>query len=177
MGTTQPIRNRQELQNFSSDYKQVKPHLRNYTLVVLGLNTALRISDLLNLRWRSVYDFDTKRDGVRCEIIETGEVFNSLQACADRLGVSARWLNRVSQGKGLYSVHGYHIKRSDIKPSVNRGGRPGVKVRCIETGEVYNSITSCAEAIGGTPSRIHDIIHGSKYRHTHHGLHFEIYKK
>ena len=57
MGTTQPIRNRQELQNFSSYYKQVKPHLRNYTLVVLGLNTALRISDLLNLRWRSVYDF------------------------------------------------------------------------------------------------------------------------
>ena len=44
MGTTQPIRNRQELQNFSSYYKQVKPHLRNYTLVVLGLNTALRIS-------------------------------------------------------------------------------------------------------------------------------------
>ena len=57
MGTTQPIRNRQELQNFSSYYKQVKPHLRNYTLVVLGLNTALRISDLLNLRWRSGYDF------------------------------------------------------------------------------------------------------------------------
>ena len=57
MGTTQPIRNRQELQNFSSYYKQVKPHLRNYTLVVLGLNTALRISDLLNLHWRSVYDF------------------------------------------------------------------------------------------------------------------------
>lgn len=57
MGTTQPIRNRQELQNFSSYYKQIKPHLRNYTLVVLGLNTALRISDLLNLRWRSVYDF------------------------------------------------------------------------------------------------------------------------
>ena len=55
MGTTQPIRNRQELQNFSSYYKQVKPHLRNYTLVVLGLNTALRISDLLNLRWRSVF--------------------------------------------------------------------------------------------------------------------------
>ena len=51
MGTTQPIRNRQELQNFSSYYKQVKPHLRNYTLVVLGLNTALRISDLLYFHW------------------------------------------------------------------------------------------------------------------------------
>lgn len=57
MGTTQPIRNRQELQDFSSYYKQVKPHLRNHALVVLGLNTALRISDLLNLRWKNVYDF------------------------------------------------------------------------------------------------------------------------
>ena len=55
MGTTQPIRNRQELQDFSSYYKQVKPHLRNHALVVLGLNTALRISDLLNLRWKNVF--------------------------------------------------------------------------------------------------------------------------
>ena len=122
-------------------------------------------------------DFDTKRDGVRCEIIETGEVFNSLQACADRLGVSARWLNRVSRGKGVYSVHGYHIKRSDIKPSVNRGGRPGVRVRCLETGEVFNSITSCAEAIGGSPSKIHEAMHVHNYRHSHRVLHFEQYKK
>ena len=57
MGTTQPIRDRQELQDFSSYYMQVKPRLRNYALVVLGLNTALRISDLLNLQWESVYDF------------------------------------------------------------------------------------------------------------------------
>ena len=50
MGTTQPIRDRQELQNFSTYYKDEKPNLRNYALVVLGLNTALRISDLLHLR-------------------------------------------------------------------------------------------------------------------------------
>lgn len=121
-------------------------------------------------------DFDTKRDGVRCEIIETGEVFNSLQACADRLGVSARWLNRVSKGKGLYSVHGYHIKRSDLTPSVNRGGRPGIRVRCIETGEVFGSITSCAESINGCPSKVHDVVYGNNNRRTHHGLHFELVK-
>lgn len=57
MGTTQPIRNRQELEDFSAYYIQVKPRLRNYALVVLGLNTALRISDLLNLQWESIYDF------------------------------------------------------------------------------------------------------------------------
>ncbi|MCI6244236.1 MAG: tyrosine-type recombinase/integrase [Agathobacter sp.] len=58
MGTTQPIRGRQELQNFSTYYKDEKPNLRNYALVVLGLNTALRISDLLHLRWNDLYDFE-----------------------------------------------------------------------------------------------------------------------
>ena len=46
MGTTQPIRNRKELQKFSTYYQTVKPHPRNYALIILGLNTALRISDL-----------------------------------------------------------------------------------------------------------------------------------
>ena len=58
MGTTQPIRDRQELQNFSTYYKDEKPNLRNYALVVLGRNTALRISDLLHLRWNDLYDFE-----------------------------------------------------------------------------------------------------------------------
>ena len=50
MGTTQPIRNRKELQKFSTYYQTVKPHPRNYALIIHGLNTALRISDLLQLQ-------------------------------------------------------------------------------------------------------------------------------
>ena len=61
MGTTQPIRNRKELQKFSTYYQTVKPHPRNYALIILGLNTALRISDLLQLQWSDVYDFYTQR--------------------------------------------------------------------------------------------------------------------
>lgn len=61
MGTTQPIRNRNELQKFSTYYQTVKPHPRNYALIILGLNTALRISDLLQLQWFDVYDFYTQR--------------------------------------------------------------------------------------------------------------------
>ena len=61
MGTTQPIRNRKELQKFSTYYQTVKPHPRNYALIILGLNTALRISDLLQLQWFDVYDFYTQR--------------------------------------------------------------------------------------------------------------------
>ena len=31
--------------------------MRNYVLCILGLNTALRITDILHLRWRDIYDF------------------------------------------------------------------------------------------------------------------------
>lgn len=60
MGTTQPIRKEDELYSFRMYYANVKPNARNYALIVLGLNTALRISDLLYLKWSSVYNFQKK---------------------------------------------------------------------------------------------------------------------
>lgn len=58
MGTTQPIRNKKELRKFTDYYQTVNPVPRNYAMTVLGLHTALRISDILHLTWDSVYDFD-----------------------------------------------------------------------------------------------------------------------
>lgn len=57
MSTTQPIRNQEELQCFKGYYLREKPSTRNYVLCIMGLNTALRISDILQLRWENVYDF------------------------------------------------------------------------------------------------------------------------
>lgn len=57
MGTTQPIKNKEELHQFIAYYKELHPNKRNYALIVTGLNTALRISDILRLRWTEVYDF------------------------------------------------------------------------------------------------------------------------
>lgn len=55
---TQPIRNKDELAAFRMYYKDIHPNRRNYCLIVMGLNTALRISDLLKLKWDNVYNFE-----------------------------------------------------------------------------------------------------------------------
>lgn len=60
MSTTQPIRDKQELKNFMDYYRDVCPNPRNYALVVIGLHTALRISDVLALKWSMVYNFENK---------------------------------------------------------------------------------------------------------------------
>ena len=58
MSTSQPIRNRNELQELKNYYYETEQNLRNYALICLGINSALRISDLLDLRWRDVYSFE-----------------------------------------------------------------------------------------------------------------------
>ena len=45
-------------------------------------------------------------------------------------------------------------------------------VRVVETGQVYQSYTACARAIGGTLSGIHDCKTGRQ--HQHRGYHFEF---
>lgn len=60
MKTAQPIRNPKELEKFKNYYLKEEYNLRNYLLIVLGLNTALRISDVLQLQWRDVYNFERR---------------------------------------------------------------------------------------------------------------------
>ena len=56
MKITQPIRDIAVLKKIKRYYREVKPNKRNSLLVVCGLNTALRISDILKLRWKDVYN-------------------------------------------------------------------------------------------------------------------------
>lgn len=55
MSTTQPIRDKEKLQKFKDYYKDDAWNLRNYTLIIVGLNTALRINDILHLTYDMVY--------------------------------------------------------------------------------------------------------------------------
>ena len=55
MSTTQPIRSKQLLHDFKNYYLVEQPDFRNYTIILIGLNTALRINDILHLTWGDVY--------------------------------------------------------------------------------------------------------------------------
>ena len=75
-------------------------------------------------------EFDTKRDGIPVRLVETGEEFNSIQACANRLNVDAKWLGKVVRGEtGFNTCHGYHIVvlggRYSSNPPPDVIGRPG----------------------------------------------------
>ena len=59
MKFTQPIRNKRHVSKLK-DYYLNLGEIRNFVLIVISLCTALRISDILRLRWDDVYDF-TKR--------------------------------------------------------------------------------------------------------------------
>lgn len=60
MSKTQPIKELEQIQNLK-DYFLQKQEIRNYALIVVGLNTSLRISDILNLQWKDIYNFKCKK--------------------------------------------------------------------------------------------------------------------
>ena len=127
--------------------------------------------------------YKTNRDGVRVKIVETGEEFNSIRACAFRLGVDVTWLGKVTRGNNrLCTCKGYHIIRvEDPRPNYDISrkeyrGRKGKAVQIVETGEIFNSISECADAIGGSAGTICEILSGRNRRATHMGYHFEYVK-
>ncbi len=73
MGTTQPIRDRKQLQAFKEYYHTEKENLRNYALIAVGLNTALRISDILHLTWDMVFTGKKVRSHVTLKERKTGK--------------------------------------------------------------------------------------------------------
>lgn len=55
MGTMQPIREKEDIIRMKNYFIQ-RGEYRNYTLLVVGLNLPLRISDILNIHWSDVYN-------------------------------------------------------------------------------------------------------------------------
>lgn len=66
---TTPIRSKQDIEVLKTYYLKNERY-RDYALFVVGINTALRISDLLELKWYSVYDFKCKKYRRHLEVVE-----------------------------------------------------------------------------------------------------------
>jgi integrase len=67
---TEPIRSKEDVSKFANYYFEQK-EWRNYALIVMGLNTALRISDLLMVSWKQVYDFQRNKYKTHLELTES----------------------------------------------------------------------------------------------------------
>ncbi len=70
MGTTVPIKSKGKLEQFRNYYRNIEYKPRNYALIVLGLNSALRIGDILSLRWKDVYSIQRRKYREHISIIE-----------------------------------------------------------------------------------------------------------
>jgi integrase len=57
MAATEPIRSKRQIRELAA-YCLRRGQFRNHCLIVLGVHTALRVSDLLRLRREDVYDFE-----------------------------------------------------------------------------------------------------------------------
>lgn len=73
MKTTEPIRSKKDLKKFVDFYLR-RSEWRNYLLVVLALSTALRISDLLRLRWEDLIEDGKARKHLIVTEKKTGKV-------------------------------------------------------------------------------------------------------
>ena len=69
--TTQPIKSRVDVERLKNFYlTSDKPSIRNYAMIAFGLNSALRISDIIKLKWKDVYDFEAGCFLDRVEVTE-----------------------------------------------------------------------------------------------------------
>lgn len=75
MSTMQPIRNKKDIERLKKYFLR-RGEIRNYALVVTGINVPLRISDILGLRWENVYNFTVRDFKVHITIgeMKTGKV-------------------------------------------------------------------------------------------------------
>ena len=123
MATTQPIRNKHQVCELAGYYFR-KGQLRNYALIVLGVHTALRISDLLRLRWEDVYDFDNRCVRVNINITEhktsksktialNKSAVKALSMLASQFAAFGRFvIENPKTGKAISRIQAYRIIRA-----------------------------------------------------------------
>lgn len=172
MGTTQPIRNEKELKKFTNYYLLEHPSARNYALIVLSLNTALRISDVLALKWDDIYNFDSRKVVKHLRIIEkkTGKrsviVLNNHASGALRLYIKER--NPV-RGEYVFSRstnHSVPLNRTQAYRIIRKAADETIHIPNISCHSMRKTFGYYAWKHGTPPALLMDIYNHSSYSHT-----------
>jgi integrase len=123
MSTTQPIRSKRQVRELAA-YFLKRGEIRNHVLVVMGVHTALRISDLLRLAWNDVYDFERGRVRESVSIAEKKTGKSKLVAINSRIRAAlalyahaavrgrALFASRKGAGKAIGRIQAYRIVRA-----------------------------------------------------------------
>lgn len=173
MSTTCPIRDGEKLKKFKEYYLTEKPVYRNYALIILGLNTAFRIGDLLNLRWKDVYNERTEqiREHIRVKEQKTGKerVVAVNAAVAEVLGNLRRILHDAEGEQYLFPStrkEGIPLSRSQAFRIIREAAeQTGIEER-ISCHSLRKTFGYQAWKQGAQPAVLMDIYNHSSYRVT-----------
>jgi len=131
MSATQPIRNKHQIRALAEYYLK-RGELRNHLLIVMGVHTALRITDLLLLTWDDVYDFDHKCFRENIAIIEKKTKKSKLIALNEKIIAALRICLSTA-------------RRGDFLIKSRKGEN-----KAISRIQAYRLIREAAEALGFT---------------------------
>lgn len=135
MKTTKPIKSIKDVESFKQYYLK-RGEYRNYLLVSVCLNSALRISDVLALKWENVYNskaraFKThislteKKTGKRAEILINTAMLNAFGLYLGNSGMVEK------RGFIFKSNNGGHITRMQAYRIIHAGGESiGLDISC-----------------------------------------------
>ena len=122
MAYTEPIRDANHVKKLIEYYLKLG-QIRNYLLVTLTVHTALRISDILRIRWDDVYDFVNKRFFESITITEkktkkikiialNANILTALTKYIDSARAGAFLIGNKRTGKAISRIQAYRIIRA-----------------------------------------------------------------
>ena len=169
MAATEPIRDKKQLQQLA-EYWMKRDNLRNYTMIVLGVCTALRISDLLRLSWEDVYDFECgdfrthitvveKKTGKQKIIALNHNAVNALCLYFPRRRGYYIFDNNRQENKAISRVQAWRIIRTTARAI-------GLAGHCIAPHSMRKSMGYHAWKAGVLPVLLMDIYNHSSFEVT-----------
>ncbi|MDR1605262.1 MAG: tyrosine-type recombinase/integrase [Gracilibacteraceae bacterium] len=111
MGSAQPIRSKKEIKELAAYYLS-RGEIRNYAFIVLGLHTALRVSDLLRLTWDDVYDFTQQNVRMNVCLTEKKTGKTKIVALNSAAVKALKLLARQAAHRGRYLIENKQTKRA-----------------------------------------------------------------